>query len=213
MSIEERIIQLAYDKECQMSERVEERVLEMREDSDNHYLIYGVLGVDPEEGKKVDVYQNKGRFLYRYAGTFAEEAAMLCFEEKFGRENAKTVYVPNPVKNTSPKRFEVDCLVNDEFAYEIKWRDATTDGDHINKENRRVKAIKIKGYVPMRLTFFPPNRKQAIKIQRRLHKLYEEQGGYYYSGKEAWEHLHEVTDIDLLGILKNIFTENEKRND
>jgi hypothetical protein len=27
-------------------------------------------------------------------------------------------------------------------AYEIKWRDATTDGDHITKEHTRVQNIK-----------------------------------------------------------------------
>ncbi|NMG12192.1 ApaLI family restriction endonuclease, partial [Streptococcus pneumoniae] len=31
--------------------------------------------------------QNKGRFLYKYAGSFLEEAAVLCFNEKFGTEN------------------------------------------------------------------------------------------------------------------------------
>ncbi len=32
------------------------------------------------------------------------------------------------------KTREIDCLANNK-AYEIKWKDATTDGDHINKEN------------------------------------------------------------------------------
>src|SRR5699024_11074657 len=149
-------------------------MIEMETDSDDHYLMYGVLGVDHIEGKQIDLYQNKGRFLYKYAGAMAEKAAVICFEEKFGIENAHSKYVENPVPNTRPKRFEIDCLVNEEFAYEIKWRDATTDGDHINKENRRLQAVINNGYIPVRLMFFPPMRIQAIKIQKRLKKSYED---------------------------------------
>ena len=39
-----------------------------------------------------------------------------------------------------PKTFEIDFL-NGNDAIELKWRDATTDGDHINKEHARVKVI------------------------------------------------------------------------
>ncbi|CAM2929495.1 Restriction endonuclease R XbaI [Helicobacter felis] len=54
---------------------------------------------------------------------------------------------------------------------EIKWRDATTDGDHITKEHTRVKAIKQKGYKPIRVMFYYPQRAQAKKSKKRL-KLY-----------------------------------------
>ena len=50
------------------------------------------------------------------------------------RSNSKQkVILTNSIDN-SPKTIEIDCLANNK-AYEIKWKDATTDGDHINKEN------------------------------------------------------------------------------
>lgn len=62
----------------------------MANDNKSHYLIYRVLGISFEEGENIDLYQNKGhkgRFLYKYAGSFLEEAAVLSFNEKFGTEN------------------------------------------------------------------------------------------------------------------------------
>lgn len=88
-------------------------------------------------------------------------------------------------------------------AYEIKWKDATTDGDHIKKEQKRVQIIRDAGYIPIRIMFFEPNREQAVKIQRKLKKLYEEIGGEYYVGEEAWAYLKNETNIDL----KKIFNE------
>ncbi|EJG73160.1 restriction endonuclease R.XbaI [Streptococcus pneumoniae 2082170] len=42
----------------------------MANDNKSHYLIYRVLGISFEEGENIDLYQNKGRFLYKYAGSF-----------------------------------------------------------------------------------------------------------------------------------------------
>jgi len=38
----------------------------------------------------------------------------------------------------------VDCLVGSD-ALEIKWRDATTDGDHITKKHTRMQAVRDAG--------------------------------------------------------------------
>lgn len=144
--------------------KINERVEEMNNDDKSHYLIYRVLGISNMEGKLIDIYQNKGRFLYKYAGSFLEEATMLCFKNKF--HNAEKVRVDNTI-STKPKKFEIDCLV-DGKAYEIKWKDATTDGDHITKEHTRIKVIHEHGYKPIRIMFYYPNRSQAIKIQETL---------------------------------------------
>src|SRR5690606_20980698 len=138
-----------------------------------------VLKVTLEEGELIDIYQNKGRFLYKYAGSFLEEAATLCFVHKFG-EKAQKIRIPNTI-GQRPKTFEIDCLV-DNAAHEIKWRDATTDGDHITKEHTRIQVIKDAGYVPIRVMFYYPNRAQAVKIQQTLETLYEGIGGQYYYG-------------------------------
>ena len=58
---------------------IDQRLEEMKGDDRSHFLIYQVLGVGNHEGLLVDEYQNKGRFLYKYAGSFLEEAAKLCY--------------------------------------------------------------------------------------------------------------------------------------
>ena len=70
-----------------LREKVDERMVEMALDDNSHFLIYRVLGVSNEEGDRIDLYQNKGRFLYKYAGSFLEEAAIACFKQKYSTYN------------------------------------------------------------------------------------------------------------------------------
>lgn len=177
-----------------------ERMKEMKKDDTSHYLIYKILGITDKEGTLIDLYQNKGRFLYKYAGSFLEEAAILCFQYKFPYASKKRI---DNSLGSRPKTFEIDCLVNNN-AYEIKWRDATTDGDHITKEHTRVKAIQACGYKPIRIMFYYPNRGQAIKIQKTLETLYHGVNGEYIYGDEAWQYIKNTSDIDLKQILTNI---------
>lgn len=187
--------------------KVDQRVEDMQLDNKDHYLVYRVLGVTDQEGDLVDLYQNKGRFLYNYAGSFLEEAATICFIHKFGENDAKKVKIDNTL-GTSPKQYEIDCLVNSNDAHEIKWRDATTDGDHILKEHTRIQVIKKAGYKPIRVMFFYPNRSQAIRIQKALETLYHGVGGDYYYGNSAWNYVESYTGVDLKTILEEIATEN-----
>ena len=175
----------------------------MAEDDRSHYLIYRVLGISIEEGNAIDVYQNKGRFLYRYAGSFLEHATKICFETKY--PNAEPLRIPNTI-GQRPKTFGIDCLIENR-AYEIKWRDATTDGDHITKEHTRIRAVAQAGFVPVRLMYFFPNRTQAMKIQAAIQDLYKANNGSYYCAEAAWDHVRSITDIDLLAILQKIASE------
>lgn len=203
MPIEDEIKALAEKYAAILNTKILERLEEMTQDDKSHYLLYGVLEISPEESDAIDLYQNKGRFLYRYAGAFLESAARKCFETKF--PDAKMMRIVNTL-STNPAQFEIDCLI-DKTAYEIKWRDATTDGDHIKKEHTRVKVIAAAGYQPVRLMFYYPNRKQAIEIQVKLAALYHSVGGAYYAGEAAWAHIKEVTDVDLKAILEKISSE------
>lgn len=188
-----------------LKRQVELRIEEMKDDDTSHYLLYRVLGVTNDEGNLIDVYQNKGRFLYKYAGAFLEEAALTCMKYKYP-ESAK-VKIPNTL-GSKPKTFEIVCLVNG-FAHEIKWRDATTDGDHITKEHTRVKVIQAKGYVPIRIMFYYPQRIQAKKIQETLETLYNGIGGKYFYGDAAWKYIESYTGINLLDILERIAASRE----
>jgi hypothetical protein len=173
-------------------------------DDKSHHILYQVLGITAEEGHDIDVYQNKGRFLYKYAGSFLEAAAKLCIEYRFPK--AVTTRINNTL-GQRPKTFEIDSLVPNNDAIEIKWRDATTDGDHITKEHTRLKVIHRAGYHPVRIMFYYPNRAQAKKIQQVLEDLYKSLGGHYYYGDSAWTFIADYTGVDLLALIKRIAQE------
>jgi hypothetical protein len=204
MSIEDELRALAIGYSQRLKEQIFARVEEMEKDDQSHFLIYRVLGVTTKEGKLIDIYQNKGRFLYKYAGSFLEEATKLCFKHKF--LDSGTVKIPNTI-GQRPRTFEIDCLVDND-AIEIKWRDATTDGDHINKEHTRIKTISDAGLRPIRIMFFYPNRTQAKRIQDTLETLYKGIGGEYHWGDAAWDYVKNRTGYDLKLLLERIAEEN-----
>jgi hypothetical protein len=206
--IEETIRVLARKYADRLKKVIDERLEEMKSDDRSHFLIYQVLGVGDQEGQLVDEYQNKGRFLYKYAGSFLEEAAKLCFLEKF--PDSGSVRIPN-TQGRRPKTFEIDCLVAAD-AIEIKWRDATTDGDHITKEHTRIRAIVDAGHTPIRVMFYYPNRAQAIKIQQTLETLYKGVNGQYYYGDTAWQYVKKRTGVDLFAILAKLAQENAPKS-
>jgi ApaLI-like restriction endonuclease len=204
LTIEEDIRALANAFATRLKLQIDKRVLEMNSDDDSHFLIYQVLGVGDTEGRLIDIYQNKGRFLYKYAGSFLESSAKLCFRDRF--PTSGSLRIPN-TRGQRPRTFEIDCLV-DTDALEVKWRDATTDGDHITKEHTRIQAIGDAGYRPIRVMFYYPNRAQAIRIQKTLETLYSGVGGEYYFGDAAWNYVKTRTGVDLHGILRAIAAEN-----
>ncbi len=181
LDVKQRLENLSKKYAVLLNSKVMDRTNEMKEDDTSHYLIYKILGISDDEGRLIDLYQNKGRFLYKYAGAFLEEAAFVCFKDKF--HEAQKLRISN-TQGSRPKTFEIDCLIGSN-AYEIKWRDATTDGDHITKEHTRVQEIKKSGYKPIRIMFYYPNREQAIKIQRTLETLYMGVNGLYVYGDKS----------------------------
>lgn len=203
-SPEDRIRALAAEHAKRLKNQIAERVRDMDGDDTSHFMIYQVLGVSDEEGRLIDVYQNKGRFLYKYAGSFLETAARYCFEVKFG--GARSLRIPN-TRGSRPKTFEIDCVIEND-ALEIKWRDATTDGDHITKEHTRLQVVSDAGYHPVRVMFYYPNRAQAIKIQKAVETLYKGVGGRYYFGDAAWQYVKGRTGVDLLAILRKLAADN-----
>ena len=204
LSTPDKIRNLANEYAERLKQRVDERVQEMQDDDTSHYLIYQVLGVGSEEGRLIDIYQSKGRFLYNYAGRFLEAAAKICFLDRY--PDSGSLWIPN-TQGQRPRRFEIDCLV-DSDAIELKWRDATTDGDHITKEHTRISAICDAGYTPIRVMFYYPIRAQAIRIQRTLETLYNGVNGEYYHGDAAWEYVRGRTGIDLLSVLQELARDN-----
>ena len=121
MPVQQAIRDLALDYSSRLLRVINSRTEEMLADDVSHYLIYRVLGISNFEGQQIDIYQNKGRFLYKYAGSFLEQATKKCFEHAF--PGSGRVRIPN-TRGQRPKNFEIDCLVRND-ALEIKWKDAT----------------------------------------------------------------------------------------
>ena len=209
MSVKDDIRAMAAKYTAQLKQRLDERVEEMQQDDTSHFLVYRVLGITDEEGRLIDIYQNKGRFLYRYAGSFLEEAAKYCFKYRFPESGS--VRIPN-TEGRRPKTFEIDCLIGTD-AIEIKWRDATTDGDHITKEHTRIRAISEAGYTPIRVMFYYPNRARAIRIQDALETLYTGVKGHYHHGDGAWTYVHSRSGVDLKAILEELALEAVGKNE
>ena len=207
MDIKNEIEMLAERYATELKRVIASRVLDMEKDEQSHVLIYRVLGISVEEGRLIDVYQNKGRFVYKYAGSFLEEAAKLCFKHKFPESGS--MRIPNTL-GQRPRTFEIDCIVQSD-ALEIKWRDATTDGDHITKEHTRMKAVSDAGYKPVRVMFYYPNREQVIRIQQTLESLYRSVQGEYHYGDAAWKYVLNRTEINLLGILTDLANKRDAR--
>ena len=198
--LKQKIQELSDEYSSNLSRKIDARKEEMQKDDNSHYLIYRVLGISGKEGKLIDEYQNTGRFLYKYAGSFLEEAASMClfFADTTGGKEL--------VENTEgkrPKTFEIDFLHGNN-AIELKWRDATTDGDHITKEHTRVEVIKGHGFTPVRVMFYYPQREQAIKVQNTLKTIYKGFGGEYHAGDDAWNYISNTTGYDLKSILTEI---------
>ena len=205
MILYDEIRELSDKYEIELKKQIDSRIIEMYDDDLSHHMLYQVLGISSQFGKDIDTYQNIGRFLYKYAGSFLEEAAFYCIKYKF--PNAKKIKIPNTI-GQKPKTFEIDALV-DKYAIEIKWRDATTDGDHVTKEHTRLEVIHAAGYKPIRLMFYYPNRSQAQKIQKTLQTLYHGKNGEYYYADSAWDFILKFTGVDLLKILKQIAHEKQ----
>ena len=207
MNIDQEIRNLSSKFAKNLQSKIDSRISEMKNDDISHFLIYQVLGVTDTEGHLIDLYQNKGRFLYKYAGSFLEEATKLCFIRSF--PNSGTTKIPNTL-GSRPKTFEIDCLEGNN-AIEIKWRDATTDGDHITKEHTRIQVISEAGFTPIRIMFYYPNRTQAKRIQQTLETLYQGIGGEYYYGDNAWQYVKSRTNINLKKALERIAEENTSK--
>src|SRR5437660_3326292 len=102
MAIEDEIRDLANWHAEALKRKIDERVDEMQQDDTSHFLIYRVLGVARDEGLLIDVYQNKGRLLYKYAGSFLEQAATLCFKSAFPASGS--TWIPNTLGDRKSTR-------------------------------------------------------------------------------------------------------------
>jgi len=178
--------------------RIEARRLEMEEDDTGHYLLFEALGIRQDECSEIDLFQNVGRFVYRRAGTLLESLAVTAMQLAKGGE---PIVVPNNISQ-NPRTFRIDWYVDeDNKAHEIKWRDATTDGDHIRKERDKVLSIVKHGMIPVRVMFYYPQRTQAQAIQQRVLAFFSQHGEAYVEDG-AWAYIKEYTGYDLLSIVR-----------
>ena len=81
--------------------------MEMEQDNTNHYLIYQVLGFTKEQGYQIDLQQNVGRFLYKYAGSMLEDLTIECLKQVYPNAKIK-VKLQNTI-DKSPKKHLFSC--------------------------------------------------------------------------------------------------------
>ena len=198
MSLEKELKIIFCKHKKMLKQKINERKDKIQLEENRHWEIYELLGdFDKEESFKVDYYQNAGRYFFRHCGSMLEEMVIKIIKNK---KYAEKTYIENTI-STNPKRFEIDCFVKeDNKGHEIKWRDATTDGDHRKKEETKLKQMIKNGIKPVKLMFYMPEREQAKKIQLSIIELYN-QTGESHVGKQAWSYLKNYCDFDLYNFL------------
>ncbi len=192
-------LKIIFDKHKKtLKEKITERKKEIESEKNPHWEIYKLLGgFDEKESFKVDFYQNVGRFFFKYCGSMLEEMSIEIIKSK---KSAEKLYIKNTI-SSNPKKFEIDCFVKkDNKGHEIKWRDATTDGDHKKKEEIKLKQMVKNGIIPVKIMFYMPERAQAKKIQLSIIDLYK-QTGESHIGKNAWLYLKDYCNFDLYNFL------------
>jgi hypothetical protein len=198
VDIEAAIREIADRHTALVNTSVERQLHEMKQEQNDHRMIYNMMGVSEKECALIDEVMVKGRFMMVYAGKFIEEAAVACFASKYP---GSTAHVIKNTINDGAKKIEIDCLVQNRDAFEIKWRGGVTDGDSVRKELMRMECIRDAGYKPMRLTFFPSQRDRPQKIYRQLEARCNDLGGECYAGEDAWVFMKDYTDVDLRAII------------
>ena len=179
----------------QIIKNTENTQIKMDNFDNPHHFIYKIFYTS-EKIKEMEYYHNVARILSSNVGRLFDEIIKFSITTI---EGGRSTYIVNPTGK--PKKFEIDILnENKKIAYEIKWRDAGTDGDHKNKEFRKVDLIKQMGYKPIRLTFYLPELVQSLLTQKNIINYYKTHGEAY-TGEEAFDYINKMANIDLIKII------------
>jgi len=145
---------------------------------------------------EMEKYSIINRVLSTNAGQFFDSIIKdILINHNFGQPR----YIDNPEPNAKPKKFEIDIMDSvKNTAYEIKWRDAGTDGDHVNKETRKQLVLKKMGFKTVRLTFFVPETPHTKQAHKNKIALYDK----LYESDEAFNFIKEISGVDILKIFK-----------
>lgn len=158
-----------------------------------HMEVYDLFNISQDEGRRIELYHNLGRLFYNAVGRLLEGTTQAVIKYTKGGESIR---IENTISN-APKTFSIDAFVQqDNKAHEIKWRDATTDGDHIRKENHKVQCIVERQMIPVRIMYYMPESDKAAQIQNKVIAAYRQQGEAYV-GKDAWNYIKDYTGVDL----------------
>lgn len=120
LSIREEVESIVARHRVALQDRIRTRKQELLSESKDHHMAFAALGVSAEDSSDIDLHQSISRLVYRHSGSMMEEVTRHCLERAY--PGAGKMMIPNAVGD-SPKKFEIDCLVEDKDAIEIKWRD------------------------------------------------------------------------------------------
>ena len=196
--LEEELTSIFEAEKDRIHAQIKKRMEKVRKEIPEYYEIMELYGFGKDDCMELDVYHNTSRLTFRSLGKLLEDLTTTVFSHTKGG-NPLTLNNPNP----PPTTFYIDWVIpNENRVYEIKWRDATTDGDHVRKEEAKISAISSSGYKPIRVMYYRPTRAQAKAICDRVTALYEKHGEAYI-GKDAWNHIKIYTGFDLRNFVFN----------
>ena len=189
--IMKNIEKIIKEKQNIVKNNISEKTSIMEGFNNPHHLIYSLF-LSPKEVKKMEYYWNLGRIISSNSGQMFDTIIKFLLSNTIP---GKSTNINNPKGH--PKYFEIDHLDEiNKVAYEVKWRDAGTDGDHLKKEFNKVDAVLKLGYKPIRLTFFMPELKQSNNSQKKIIEYYKN-NGEAYTGNDAFKYVKSLTGYDL----------------
>jgi len=190
--LEKELISIFEAERDRIHTQIKIRAGKVRKELPEYFEIMELYGFKKDDCIKLDVYHNTSRLTFRSLGKLLEDLTTTVLKYTKG---GNPLQLSNP--NPPPKTFYIDWVIpQGKRVYEIKWRDATTDGDHVRKEEAKISAISRNGYKPIRVMYYHPTRIQAKAICDRVTALYREHGEAYV-GKDAWNHIKFYTGFDL----------------
>lgn len=173
---------------------------------------YRIFGFAEKEAISYQFSQSISRIVYRRIGAIIEKLIFEAFQfsNKFEcncNVKFKDLVDQNKKNNSIPssyyKKEAGDIILFDKKQiYEVKWSFATTAGNELEMILSKAKLCKSIGYNPILLIFSEPIPLQAKNSYQKLKNRFNEYGKVFEKS-EAWNHVEEMTEIDVHNVFKN----------
>lgn len=175
---------------------------------------YRIFGFTEDEAIKLQFSQSISRIVYRRIGTIIQELIYKSFKcskkfncgsnIKFNQLLLKDNVIDKIRINEKYLTKEAGDIIlfDKKYSYEVKWSFATTAGNELEMILSKAELCNKIKYMPILLIFTEPIPDQARKSYQKLKEKFQKYGSVYEK-KQAWDHIKEMTNIDLRNIFEN----------